>query len=69
MVRLLRAEVLQIVEHYKAKVVDYKSESLVVQIAGVTAKLDNFVELVKPLGVTEMVRSGKLLIARGSDET
>jgi len=65
----LRAEVLQIVEHYKAKVVDYKSESLVVQIAGVTAKLDNFVELVKPLGVTEMVRSGKLLIARGSDTT
>lgn len=64
-----RREVLQIIEHYKAKVVDYKADSLIVQIAGVTPKLDNFIQLVTPLGIVELVRSGKLIMARGSDVT
>jgi acetolactate synthase-1/3 small subunit len=60
-----RTEILQIAEHYKARVVDYGSESLILQIQGSSEKLDAFLELLRPLGIGELVRSGKILMARG----
>jgi acetolactate synthase-1/3 small subunit len=60
-----RTEILQIAEHYKARVVDYGSESLILQAHGSSEKLDAFLELLRPFGVSELVRSGKLLMARG----
>jgi len=64
-----RTEILQIAEHYKAKVVDYGTESLVLQVHGDSDKLDAFVELLRPLGIVELVRSGKVLMARGPEAT
>lgn len=64
-----RTEVLQVAEHYKATVKDYRAESLILQLSGSTEKLDNFIELLRPLGVVELVRSGKLLMARGTERT
>jgi acetolactate synthase-1/3 small subunit len=64
-----RTEILQIAEHYNAKVVDYGSESLILRVYGDTEKLDSFVQLIGPFGVVELVRSGKILMARGPERT
>ena len=60
-----RTEILQIAEHYKARVVDYGPDSLILQGYGSSEKLDAFIELLRPFGLAELVRSGKLLMARG----
>jgi len=60
-----RTHILQISEHYKARVVDFGAESLVLQVHGSSEKLDAFIELLRPIGISELVRSGKLLMARG----
>ncbi len=60
---------LQIAEHYKAKVVDFGSESLVLRVYGESEKVDSFIGLLKPFGIKELVRSGKILMARGPQTT
>jgi acetolactate synthase-1/3 small subunit len=60
-----RTEILQIAEHFKARVVDYGTESMIVQIHGSSEKLDAFIDLMRPFRLTDLVRSGKLLMARG----
>ncbi len=64
-----RTEILQIAETFNAKVVDYGSDSLVLRVYGSSTKLDAFIGLLRPLGLLELVRSGKILMARGLDET
>ena len=60
-----RTQILQIAEHYKARVVDYGPDSLILQAYGSSEKLNAFIELLRPFQLTELVRSGKLLMARG----
>ena len=60
-----RTQILQIAEHFKARVVDYGPESLILQSHGSSEKLNAFIELLRPFGLAELVRSGKLLMARG----
>lgn len=64
-----RTAVLQVAENFKAKVVDYGSESVVLRCAGETEKIDAFVALLKPFGIVELVRSGKILMMRGLEKT
>jgi acetolactate synthase-1/3 small subunit len=60
-----RTQILQIAEHYKARVVDYGHESVMLQAYGSSEKLDAFIDLLRPFTLSELVRSGKLLMARG----
>jgi acetolactate synthase-1/3 small subunit len=60
-----RTQILQVAEHFKAKVVDYGSDSLILQVHGPSDKLDAFIDLLRPFKLAELVRSGKLLMARG----
>jgi acetolactate synthase-1/3 small subunit len=60
-----RTAILQIAEHYKARVVDFGATSLVIQAHGSSEKLDALIELLRPFQLVELVRSGKLLMARG----
>ncbi|MDX1650025.1 MAG: acetolactate synthase small subunit [Myxococcota bacterium] len=64
-----RTQILQIAEHYGAKVVDYGQDSLMLRVYGASEKLDAFIELLRPFGLVELVRSGKILMTRGSQET
>jgi acetolactate synthase-1/3 small subunit len=64
-----RTEILQIAEHYKAKVVDYASQSLILRVYGESEKLDSFIALLKPFSIAELVRSGKILMLRGLETT
>jgi len=60
-----RTEILQIGEQYSAKVVDYGPESLILRVYGLSDKLDAFLMLLQPYHVVELIRSGKILMARG----
>jgi acetolactate synthase-1/3 small subunit len=64
-----RSQILQIAEHFNAKVVDYGTESLMLRVYGASEKLDTFTELLRPFGLRELVRSGRVLMARGLQET
>jgi acetolactate synthase-1/3 small subunit len=64
-----RTEILQIAEHYKARVVDFGAASIVIQAYGSSEKLDALIELLRPFRLVELVRSGKLLMARGEAVT
>lgn len=64
-----RTEILQIAEHFGAKVVDYGTESLILRAFGASEKLNAFIALLRVQGLLELVRSGKILMARGLDTT
>ncbi len=64
-----RTHILQVAEHYKARVVDFGAESLILQIYGSSEKLDALISLLRPYSIAELVRSGKLLMARGKSAT
>lgn len=64
-----RAQILQIAEHFKARAVDYGSESVILQVNGSSEKVDAMIMLLRSYGIAELVRSGKLLMARGKRTT
>jgi len=64
-----RTHVLQIAEHFEAKVVDLCHRSMILRISGSSKKLDDFVALLQPFHILELVRTGKAVMARGSDIT
>ncbi len=64
-----RTQILQIAEHYGARVVDYGTESIMLRVFGSSEKLDAFIALLRPFGLRELVRSGKILMTRGLTET
>ncbi len=61
-----RVEALRIAESFRARVVDTAIESFVFELTGATDKLDAFIELMRPLGLAEVSRTGVAAIARGS---
>ena len=64
-----RAEIFQIVEVFRAKTVDITDNSLVIETTGDSSKIDALENLLGPMGLMEMVRSGKLIMKRGIEET
>lgn len=64
-----RTEILQLIDHFKGQTVDFADESLIIQMSGDTEKLDAAVALLDKFGIIEEVRSGKILMARGMEET
>jgi acetolactate synthase-1/3 small subunit len=64
-----RSELLQIVDVFRAKTVDISEESLCIEVTGDSEKLDAFENMLNKFGILEMVRSGKLIMARGKEMT
>ncbi len=64
-----RAEVMQICDIFRAKVVDVNRRSVVVEVTGTCDKVDAFERLVRPFGLVEMARTGEIAISRGRGET
>ena len=60
-----RTAVLQVVDLFRAHVVDVAPESLTLEATGTRDKLEAFLEMMEPYGVRELVRSGTLALARG----
>jgi acetolactate synthase-1/3 small subunit len=64
-----RAEVMQISEIFRGKVVDVTRRSVIVEITGTTDKVEAFERMVRPFGLIEMMRTGEIAISRGRGET
>ncbi|MFN8526625.1 MAG: acetolactate synthase small subunit [Chloroflexota bacterium] len=61
----MRAEIMQIVDIYRARVVDVAMSSLTIEVTGPSEKIDSIVGMLRPYGVREMVRTGVVAMARG----
>ena len=61
-----RLEIMQIVDIFRAKIVDVGSNSVIIEMTGNEEKIKAFVEIVKPFGIKEMVRTGIVAMGRGN---
>jgi acetolactate synthase-1/3 small subunit len=61
-----RAEILKLVELSKGRVVDVAGESVVIEVTGPESEVDAFVDLVRTYGIKELVRTGSVVMSRGS---
>ena len=62
-----RAEIMQLVDIFRAKVVDVAAESLTIEITGPEDKVDSLLQLLRPFGIKELVRTGRVAMVRGSN--
>jgi acetolactate synthase-1/3 small subunit len=60
-----RSEVIEVADIFRGKIVDVSRESIIVEVTGNASKLRAFEDLVKPYGVRELVRTGKVALPRG----
>ena len=61
-----RGELMSIVDIFRAKIIDVGNESCIVEITGTEDKVGKFIELLKPLGLLEVVRTGRVAMFRGA---
>lgn len=62
-----RSEVIAATEIYRAKIIDYTTDSMCVEVTGEPSKIKAFIEVMKPLGIVEMCRTGVVSLERGSN--
>lgn len=62
-----RANIVEICNLFRAKIVDVAPQSLVLEIVGPRSKVDAFFEMIKPFGIIEFVRSGETGLQRGKE--
>lgn len=60
-----RAQVLQLADVFRARVVDVGSDTMIVEITGTEDKIDSLVDVLRPIGIVEMVRTGRVAMVRG----
>src|ERR1044071_9464334 len=60
-----RTHVMQLVDVYRVRIVYVSPESLVIETTGTEDKIDSLLEVLRPYGVIEMVRTGRVALARG----
>ena len=62
-----RSQVLQLVDVFRARVVDVDELSIVIEVTGTPDKISKFELVLRPYGITEMVRTGSVAMARGHE--
>ncbi|MGK7346728.1 MAG: acetolactate synthase small subunit [Candidatus Nitrospinota bacterium M3_3B_026] len=60
-----RAEILRMTEIFRGKIVDVSPKTYILEVTGAESKLNAFIEMIKPLGIIEVARSGKVAMSRG----
>jgi len=63
-----RAEVLQVAEVFRARVVDVSPEALIFEITGTEEKINSLVDVLRPFGILELARSGRVAMVRAAGE-
>jgi len=60
-----RAEIVQLVEIFKARIIDFNPKSLTVEIVGTSDKILAFLDIMRPFGIKEVARTGRVALPRG----
>ncbi len=61
-----RLEIMHIVQVYQGKILDMSPDSLIIEMTGAEDKIDSIVQVLRPFGIKEMVRTGRAAMVRGS---
>lgn len=61
-----RGDVMAAAEVYRAKIIDYTTDAMCIEVTGEPSKINAFIEVMKPLGIVEMCRTGVVALERGS---
>lgn len=64
-----RSHIMQLVDVYRARIVDVSPDSLMVEVTGTEDKIDSLLDVLRPYGVLEAVRTGRVAMARGEART
>jgi acetolactate synthase-1/3 small subunit len=64
-----RAEIMQISDIFRAKIIDVSERTLTIEVTGPSGKVDAFQDLMVPYGIKELVRTGKIAMTRGARST
>jgi acetolactate synthase-1/3 small subunit len=62
-----RAQIFQLAQVYRARIIDVSPESLVVEITGNADKVESLIDVLTPYGLLELARTGRLAMLRGTD--
>ncbi len=60
-----RSQIMQIVDVFRARIVDVTNNSFIIEITGDEEKIEGFIDVLRPWGIIEMVRTGIVAMARG----
>jgi acetolactate synthase I/III small subunit len=63
-----RSEVLQLAEVFRARIVDVSADSVMIEATGPEEKIDSLADVLRPYGIIEMARTGRVAMIRGSQE-
>ena len=61
-----RGEIRELVDIFRARIVDVAAEMVVVEISGQEKKIEAFVEMIRPFGIVELARTGRIAMVRGN---
>ncbi len=64
-----RSEIMQIVEIFRAKIIDVSKTMLVIEVTGTREKVVAIMKLLRPFGIVELVRTGRVAMSRGTELT
>jgi acetolactate synthase-1/3 small subunit len=60
-----RTQIMQLVDVFRARVVDVAPDSLIIEVTGTDEKIDGLLEILRPFGVMEVAKTGRLAMSRG----
>src|SRR5262249_4477569 len=60
-----RTEIALLVEMFRGRVVDISTDSLMIEISGTEQKIEAFIDLMRPFGILELARTGRIALVRG----
>jgi acetolactate synthase-1/3 small subunit len=60
----VRSQVIELVQVFEGKIIDVGSDALTLMLAGMPSKLDDFEELIRPFGIVELQRTGRVALPR-----
>ncbi len=61
-----RTEIVLLVEMFRGRVVDVSQNDMLVEISGTESKIEAFIELMRPYGIVELARTGRIALVRGT---
>jgi acetolactate synthase I/III small subunit len=62
-----RAEIIQIVDIFRSEIVDVSQDTLIIEVTGAEGKINALLDMVRPFGVKEIVRTGRIGMTRGGN--
>jgi acetolactate synthase-1/3 small subunit len=60
-----RSEIRELTEIFRGRIVDVSPDAVMIEISGKECKLEAFIDLIRPFGITELVRTGRIALVRG----